>query len=307
MSHYRNDLAIVALSGGVGGARLARGLDAVCTDLTVVVNVGDDEVIYGLSVSPDLDTVVYTLAGVEGPHGWGLADDSFDAMDHLGNFGLDNRFQIGDRDLATNLFRTARLREGAALSSITAEIASAMGVGPRVLPATDHRVPTRVRSGTTWMPFQEYFVLRGASDAVDELRYEETDEAEAAPGVVEAIDRAKIVVIAPSNPPLSVWPILAIPDIRAAVQRASRVMAVSPLFAGRALKGPADRVMASLGLPAGNQGVADAYQGLVTDLVVDVGDADETIETDAAIHALDTRIADSMAASRFARALLELP
>ncbi len=307
MSDYRNDLAVVVLSGGVGGARLARGLDAVCTDLTVVVNVGDDDVIYGLFVSPDLDTVVYTLAGIEGSHGWGLADDSFDVMGHLGGFGLDNQFQIGDRDLATNLFRTARLREGAALSSITAAVASSMSVGPRVLPATDHRVPTRVRSGTTWMPFQEYFVLRGGTDVVDELRYEGADQAEAAPGVVEAIDRADIVVIAPSNPPLSVWPILAIPGIREAVQRSSRVMAVSPLFAGRALKGPADRVMASLGLPAGNQGVADAYQGLVTDLVVDVGDADEPVETEAAIHPLDTRIADRMAASRFARALLELP
>jgi len=307
MSDYRNDLAIVALSGGVGGARLARGLNAVCTDLTVVVNVGDDEVIYGLSVSPDLDTVVYTLAGVEGQQGWGLADDSFDVMGHLGDLGLDNRFRIGDRDLATNLLRTAQLRRGVPLSSITADITSAMGVDARVLPATDDAVPTRVRSGNTWMPFQEYFVLRGSTDHVDELRYQGAEVAEAAPGVVEAIDRAEIVVIAPSNPPLSVWPILAIPPIRAALERASRVMAVSPLFGGKALKGPADRVMASLGLPAGNQGVADAYQGLLTDLIVDSDDADELLETDAVVHALDTRIAEPAAAARFARSLLELP
>lgn len=307
MSEYRNDLAIVALSGGVGGARLARGLNAVCTDLTVVVNVGDDEVIYGLSVSPDLDTVVYTLAGLEGPHGWGLAEDSFDVMGHLGRLGVDNRFQIGDRDLATNLFRTARLREGMPLSSITADITSKMDIGARVMPATDDTVPTRVRSGSTWMTFQEYFVLRGSADRIDELHYEGAEAAAAAPGVVAAIDRAEIVVIAPSNPPLSVWPILAIPDIRTALERATRVMAVSPLFGGRALKGPADRVMASLGLPPGNQGVADAYDGLLTDFIIDIGDQDDSIRTGAAVHALDTRIAEPAAAARFARALLELP
>ncbi|MCP4247542.1 MAG: 2-phospho-L-lactate transferase, partial [bacterium] len=209
--------------------------------------------------------------------------------------------------LATNLFRTAQLRNGAPLSSITAHLVSTMGVEAQVLPATDHDVPTRVRSGTTWMSFQEYFVLRGSTDQVDELRYEGAEKAEAAPGVIEAIDRAELVVIAPSNPPLSVWPILAIPGIRAALERASRVMAVSPLFAGKALKGPADRVMASLGLPAGNQGVADAYQGLVTDLIVDSADADEPIATDAEIHSLDTRIAEPTAAARFARSMLELP
>lgn len=307
MSNYRKDLRVVLLSGGVGGARMARGLDAVCDDLTVVVNVGDDEVIYGLHVSPDLDTVMYTLAGTEGPEGWGLAGDTFDVMENLGVLGLDNRFRIGDRDLATNLFRTARLQEGRPLSEITAELAAGYGLTPRLLPATDRATPTRVRSGDTWMSFQDFFVLRRGQDRVDELRYEGADDADAAPGVLKAIEQAAVVVIAPSNPPLSIWPILAIPALRSALETATRIIAVSPLFGGRALKGPADRVMASLGLAAGNQGVADAYRDFITDLVVDLGDAGDTLDTSASVHAFDTRIAEPGAAARFADSLLSLP
>lgn len=307
MTGYRKDLPVALLSGGVGGARMARGLNAACTDLSVIVNVGDDEEIYGLHVSPDLDTVVYTLAGREGREGWGLAGDTFETMERIGRFGLDNRFSIGDQDLATNLFRTARLRAGASLSAITSDIAAHLGVTARVLPATDHAVPTRVRSGREWLSFQEYFVLRGGVDPVDELTFEGAGAAEPAPGVIDAIDRAGVVVIAPSNPPLSVWPILAIPGIREAMARAPRVIAVSPLFGGKALKGPADRVMAGLGLAAGNQGVADAYEGLIDDIVADHGDAAESIATPATVHHLDTRIAEPAAAARFARTLLELP
>ena len=156
------------------------------------------------------------------------------------------------------------------------------------------------------MAFQEYFVLRGARDEVHELSYHGADEAAAAPGVVKAIEQAACVVIAPSNPPLSIWPILAVPAIRSALAAAGRVVAVSPLFGGKALKGPAARVMADLGLAGGNQGVADAYRDLLTHLVVDISDADESLDTDAAVHALDTRIADPAAAAEFARALLEL-
>ncbi|MGI9647172.1 MAG: 2-phospho-L-lactate transferase [Acidimicrobiia bacterium] len=307
MSNYRKDLPVVLLSGGVGGARMARGLNAVCDDLTVIVNVGDDEVIYGLHVSPDLDTVMYTLAGTEGPEGWGLAGDTFSVMDDLGALGLDNRFRIGDQDLATNLFRTARLREGAPLSDITAELAVGHGLTARLIPATDRPVPTRVRSGDTWMSFQNYFVLRRGSDRVDELSFEGSEDAAPAPGVVKAIEQAAIVVIAPSNPPLSIWPILAVPPIRSALAAARRVIAVSPLFGGKALKGPADRVMASLGLEEGNQGVADAYRDLISDLVIDLGDATDSLATTARVHALDTRIADPAAAAQFARTLLDLP
>jgi LPPG:FO 2-phospho-L-lactate transferase len=307
MSHYRKDLPVVLLSGGVGGARMARGLDAVCDDLTVVVNVGDDEIIYGLHVSPDLDTVMYTLAGTEGPEGWGLAGDSFEIMEHLGALGLDNRFKIGDRDLATNMFRTVGLQKGTPLSEVTAELAASYGLTAHLLPATDQVTPTRVRSGDSWMSFQDYFVLRRGQDRVDELRYEGAEDAEAAPGLLKAIEQAAVVVIAPSNPPLSIWPILAVPAIRSALATATRVIAVSPLFGGKALKGPADRVMASLGLAAGNQGVADAYQNLITDLVVDLADAGDMLDTTASVHALDTRIADPAAAARFADSLLSLP
>lgn len=306
MSNYRNHLPVVMLSGGVGGARLARGLNAVCTNLTIVVNVGDDELIYGLAVSPDLDTVVYTLAGIEGPAGWGVSGDSFDVMEHLGSLGADNRFRIGDRDLATNLYRTAQLAAGVPLSSITAALTARLQIAARVVPATDQPVATRVRSGETWFSFQEYFVLRSAADQVDELDFRNATAALPAPGVVDAIDRSEVVVIAPSNPPLSVWPILAIPRIRAAIEQAKRVVAVSPLFGGKALKGPADRVMASLGLAPGNQGVIDAYPGLLTDLIVDIADRGEPLETDATVHALDTRIAEPAAAAEFARILLDL-
>ncbi len=307
MSSYRNDLEVVALSGGVGGARLGRGLDGICDRVTMVVNVGDDEFVHGLFVSPDLDTVVYTLAATEGPEGWGLAGDSFEVMAHLGSLGGDIRFRIGDRDLATNLYRTARLRRGDSLTAITADIAAAFGVGAAVLPVSDDRVPTMVRSGESWMSFQEYFVLRRNQDPVDELRFEGAETAVPGPGVVEAIRAASLVLIAPSNPPLSIWPILAIPGIRPALEQATRVVAVSPLFGGRALKGPADRVMAGLGLAPGNQGVADAYAGLLTDLVVDISDADQPVDTAARVHALDTRIADPGAAARFAGELLDLP
>jgi LPPG:FO 2-phospho-L-lactate transferase len=192
------------------------------------------------------------------------------------------------------------------LSAITAHIVSHLGVTARVLPVTDAPVPTRVRSGTEWMSFQDYFVLRAGADRVDELAFEGAGQALPAPGVVEAIEQAAVVVIAPSNPPLSVWPILAVPGIRDALSRARRVVAVSPLFGGKALKGPADRVMESLGLAAGSQGVADAYEGVISDLVADVADEGESIVTEAAVHHLDTRIADLDTAARFARALLEL-
>lgn len=286
---------------------MARGLAAVCRDLTVVVNVGDDDVIHGLNVSPDLDTVMYTVAEMEGPEGWGVADDEFTVMSALARLGADTSFRIGNRDLATNLARTARLRAGGTLSATTADLCRAHGVEPRILPATDDRVPTRVRTGTEWLSFQDYFVARSGRPPVDELAFENTDDATPAPGVLDAIGRADVVIIGPSNPPLSVWPILAIPGIRAAVAAAPRVVAISPLFGGEALKGPAARVMASLGLAPGNQGVADAYAGLLTDLVIDVADSGDAIDSDVAIHPAPTRIADPIAAAALARTVLELP
>jgi LPPG:FO 2-phospho-L-lactate transferase len=303
---------IVLLSGGVGGARLARGLAAVLApaDLTVVVNVGDDEDFYGLHISPDLDTVAYTLAGKEGPQGWGRAGDTFAVMGHLESLGLDARFRVG-ADLAANLLRTAVLRSGEPLSAATTRLAAGLEVRCRLLPATDDPLRTRLRLASgEWLAFQDYFVLRGHRDETTQVSYEGAASARPAPGVLEALAAAALVVIAPSNPPLSIWPILAIADIRGAVAAAGRVIAVSPLFGGRPLKGPADRVMASLGLPPGNAGVLAAYEGLLTDLVIDIGDRADAMALGGGrvrLHVADTRIADPTAAAGFARWLLELP
>lgn len=307
MSGYRNDRRVLLLSGGVGGARLARGFAGCACELTTVVNTGDDDRIYGLWVSPDLDTVLYTLAGLEADTGWGVRNDRFSVMGHLADLGHDTTFRLGDRDLATNLYRTGRLHEGVPLSQITDQLRSGLGIDSTVLPATDDPVPTRVRVGDEWISFQEYFVFRGHRDEVGELRYEGADDTHPAPGVIDAVRAASLVVIGPSNPPLSIWPILAIPGIREAVAAADRRVAVSPLLGGRAVKGPADRVMAQLGLRKGNQGVADAYGDLITDLVVDMADADEELETPATVHSADIRIASPERATKLASWLLDLP
>ncbi len=300
------------LAGGVGGARLARGLAAVIPSesLTVIVNVGDDDRIYGTHVAADLDTVTYTLAGLEGPHGWGVAGDTFAVLAALDTLGVDTSFRLGDRDLALCLRRTEMLDDGVPLSKVTREICAALGVPVTILPATDDRLRTRLNTTEAgWLAFQDYFVRRQHRDEVIELEYSGRAEARPAPGVIEAITSSETVFIAPSNPPLSIHPILAVDEIKEAVAAAARVVAVSPLFGGTALKGPADRVMASLGLPAGNAGVLAAYDGLLSDLVVDTADAADvdTLAGVVQIHATDTRFAEAEAAARFARWLLDLP
>ena len=303
---------VTLLSGGVGGARAARGFVAVVPrdDLTVVVNVGDDDTLHGVHVSADLDTVVYTLAGREGPFGWGLAADTYTVMDSMAATGIDTSFRIGDTDFGLCMARTLALGEGEPLSSIVARIADTFGVTTRVLPATDDHLRTRIRTASgEWLAFQDYFVLRRHRDEVIELAFDGAGDARPAPGVLDALQGADVVVIAPSNPPLSVWPILAVPGVREAVAAAPRVIAISPLFQGAALKGPADRVLRSLGLPAGNAGVLAAYDGLITDLVVDGGDEGDvtTLAGDVTIHATDTRIPTREASARLARHLLDLP
>lgn len=294
------------LSGGVGGARLARGLDQLDNvDLTIVVNVGDDEDIHGLHVAPDIDTVVYTLAGIEGPHGWGRSGDTFAANDEIGALGHDNTFRLGDRDLAMNILRTEAIRQGTSLSAFTAGVTKHLGLGATVVPATDDRQRTFVEIDTgDVLGFQEYFVLRQTRDTVAAVRFEGSPTP--APGVLEAIEHADMVFIAPSNPPLSIWPILAVAGIRDAVSRHDNVVAVSPLFGGKALKGPADRVMASLGLPPGNAGVLAAYEGVVNHLIIDDSDAADIpdLARDVAVSAMDTRISDAEAARRFCEEVL---
>jgi LPPG:FO 2-phospho-L-lactate transferase len=290
---------------------LARGLAALDdVDLTVVVNVGDDEVIYGLHVSPDLDTVIYTLAGVEGAEGWGLTADTFTVMKRLSLLRTETRFRIGDRDLATNLFRTQELLAGATLTDITARIATALAAPGTILPATENTLRTTIKTtDDEWLSFQEYFVMRGHQDEGADVRFDGAAAASPAPGVLTAIQSAEAVIIGPSDRPLSIWPIMAVKEIASAIEASDRVIAVSPLFGGRALKGPADRVMASLGLPDDNAGVVAAYGGLLHDLVIDTGDANQRAELGelgVKIHVGDTRIADPSAAWSFADWLVDL-
>ncbi len=290
---------------------MARGLAAVVATeaLTVVVNVGDDAEMYGAHVSADLDTVTYTLAGIEGPEGWGVRDDTFRTLEGLAAIGVDTAFRLGDRDLATCLARTTAMRAGTTLTEFTARLTSGLGIAARILPATDDRLRTRVHTGDgEWLDFQEYFVIRGHRDPVAGIRYDGADSALPGPGVIASIDDADLVVIAPSNPPLSIWPILAVPGVRDAVAAHDRVVAVSPLIGGRALRGPADRVMASLGLPPGNAGVAAAYDGLVDHLVVDSSDAvDIALGGDGLeVVATDTRIPTAAAAARLADEILAI-
>ncbi len=290
---------------------MARALRSVlpATSLTVIVNVGDDETIYGVHVSPDVDTVVYTLAGIEGPRGWGIADDTFAMLDHLAALGVDTTFRLGDRDLATCLFRTDVLAHGGTLSIATSRIATSLGADTEIVPATDDLLRTDVRiDDGSWLTFQDYFVARRHRDAVRDLRFRGGSSAQPPPGVVAAVATSDLVIIAPSNPPLSIWPILAVDELGDAVRSHERTVAVSPLFGGKPLKGPADRVMEGLGLHPGNVGVAEAYQGVITDLVIDRGDdVDVAVLRDRGlrVHVTDTRIAEPDAGRRFAHWLLE--
>lgn len=302
-------MKVVELSGGVGGARMARGLAGVDDlDLTVVVNVGDDLPTHGLYVSPDLDTVVYTLAGIEGEQGWGRAGDSFTTNAELARFGLDNRFQLGDLDLALKIYRTHRLAQGDSLSMITDSVRASLGIRATVLPATDDPLRTVVvTADDLTLSFQEYFVARGHRDHVRRLVFDGSDTAQPAPGVVAAIEAADTVVIGPSNPPLSIWPILAVDAISKAVRNHQSVIAVSPLIGGKTVRGPAAMVLADLGLGQGTPGVVASYRGLIDTLVVDSSDVAYVGNVDGvSVVAMDTLIPGQVEAERLARGILQL-
>lgn len=269
---------LVALAGGVGAARMLRGLAAVVppADITAVVNTGDDTVLHGLHISPDLDTVTYTLAGaINTATGWGLVDETWQAMEALERYGGITWFRLGDRDLATHLYRTQRLREGARLSDVAREVAAAWGVGVRLLPMSDDRVETRVTvEGEGELGFQEYFVGRRHSVPITAVRFAGVETARPAPGVLEAVAAAERVVVCPSNPVVSIGPVLAVPGVEQAVAaRREDVVAVSPIVAGSALKGPADRMLRELGHEATVVGVARLYAPLAATLVIDEADA----------------------------------
>jgi LPPG:FO 2-phospho-L-lactate transferase len=269
---------VAVLAGGVGAARLLAGLVRAVPpgEVTAIVNVGDDMVLHGLEISPDLDTVVYTLAGaIDLERGWGLAGETWQAMGTLGRYAGESWFALGDRDLGTHLYRTQRRSEGAALSTVTAEIAAAWGLELTVMPVSDDPVRTRLTlSSGDEIDFQDYFVRRRHSVAVSAVRFAGAPEARPAPGVLEAVAAADTVVVAPSNPIVSIGPVLAVPGVREAVTaRRSSVVAVSPLVGGRALKGPADRLMRELGHEDSVVGVARLYAPFAGTLVIDAEDA----------------------------------
>jgi LPPG:FO 2-phospho-L-lactate transferase len=265
---------VVLLSGGVGGARFARGLvEAVGgASVTVVGNVGDDLEVLGMSVSPDLDSIVYALAGLnDEERGWGRAGETWEALGTVSALGGEDWFRLGDRDLGVHLVRTQALRAGEPLSAVTGRLARALGIDAAILPATDDRLRTWLDTPAGSFPFQEWFVARGHRDEVDGVRFE--GEAAPAPGVLEAIEAADAILIAPSNPYVSIWPILAVPPIRAALaSRRVPAVAVSPLIGGRAVKGPADRMLARMAGGTTPEHVASCYEGLIDALVVDEAD-----------------------------------
>ena len=272
--------AVAVICGGVGAAKLLTGLQRVVdpATITAIVNVGDDLVLHGLHVSPDLDTVTYTTAGaVSRERGWGLEAESWQAMEMVAHYGGADWFSLGDRDLGTHLFRTDRLGQGATLAEVSAEIAHAWDLGFRLLPVTNDRLRTMVTTVDEGeISFQEYFVGRQHEVAVTAVRFDGAESCRPAPGVLEAIAEADRVIIAPSNPVVSIDPVLAVPGIRDAVaQRRSAVVAVSPIIGGRALKGPADRLMTELGRQPSALGVAEWYRDLIGTLIIDTVDADQ--------------------------------
>ncbi|MPY93255.1 MAG: 2-phospho-L-lactate transferase [Acidimicrobiia bacterium] len=269
---------ITTLAGGVGAAKFLAGLQLVRrpSELVALVNVGDDFVLHGLRISPDLDTVTYTLAGAINPEtGWGLAGETWAAMGALDRYGGESWFRLGDKDLATHLYRTQRRSEGATLSEVTAEITRAWGVGVRLVPISDDplaTVVTLLEGGD--VDFQDYFVRQRHDVPVAAIRVAGADQAAPAPGALEAIAEAEVLVIAPSNPIVSIGPVLAVPGVRAAVEAArERCVAVAPIVGGVALKGPADRLLRELGHESSVVGVARIYRRLCSVLVVDEADA----------------------------------
>ena len=281
-------MSVVVICGGVGAAKLLAGLMRVVPndELVAVANVGDDLELHGLHISPDLDTITYTTAGaVSTERGWGLEGETWQAMESLGRYGGVDWFGLGDRDLGTHLYRTHRLGQGASLSEVTAEITRAWGLDYQLIPVTNDRLRTMVTTVDEGeISFQEYFVRRRHDVAVTSVRFDGADGCKPSPGVVDAIESARRIVIAPSNPVVSIDPVLAVPGIREAIaNRRGDVVAVSPLIGGKALKGPADRLMTELGREASVVGVAGWYRDLIGTLVIDEVDAAEG----PAIEALD--------------------
>ncbi|MFV2039584.1 MAG: 2-phospho-L-lactate transferase [Acidimicrobiales bacterium] len=302
----------VVLAGGVGAARLLRGLVRAVDphDVTAIVNVADDIVLHGLHISPDLDTITYTLAGVDNTEtGWGLQGETWQAMEMLGRYGGIDWFNLGDRDLGTHMFRTQRLNEGATLAEVTREVTLAWGIAVTVVPVTNDALETRVTVVDDGeIGFQEYFVGRSHDVGVTGVRFVGAQSCTPAPGILEAIATAEVVMVAPSNPIVSIAPLLAVPGVRESlIARRDQVVAVSPIVAGKALRGPADRLMSDLGTEPSVVGVADMYAEFVGTLVIDTADAHQRASVEATglrCVVTDTIMSDPDVAAELCRTML---
>jgi LPPG:FO 2-phospho-L-lactate transferase len=285
---------VVALCGGVGGAKLALGLYCVLAprQLTVIVNTGDDFEHLGLSISPDLDTVLYTLGGIADPErGWGRAEETWTFMAALARLGGETWFQLGDRDLAMHVLRTQWLRDGGKLSGFVGQTTEALGISARVLPMSDDAVRTIVETSEGDLPFQHYFVRRRCEPAVKGIRFDNAAAAKPAPDILDLLQQPAVhaIVICPSNPYLSIDPILAVPGIRAALANsAAPVVAVSPIIGGRAVKGPTAKIMGEMGLAVNTPSIVAHYRGLIDGLVIDRADAADDSEANMPIMATPT-------------------
>jgi LPPG:FO 2-phospho-L-lactate transferase len=305
-------MKVTALAGGVGGAKLLVGLQRLLgADLTAVVNTGDDAVIYGVHVSADLDICTYWLAGIADTHrGWGIEGDTFAVVEGMRALGLDAWFNLGDRDFATCLLRTGRLASGSTLSETTGELARRLGVRARILPMSDDEVRTVIATGDgRSLDFQEYFVRERTAPEVIGVTFAGMAAAAPAPGVIASIQEADVVVVCPSNPLVSIGPILGIRGVREALRAHPRVVAISPIIKGAALKGPADRMLTSLGEEASAAGVARLYEDFTDVFVVDASDGDQVTRIEATgvkATSLDTIMSDHDAAERLAVEVLEL-
>ena len=271
---------IVALAGGVGGAKLADGIarSSSSPGLTVIVNTGDDFSLYGLKISPDLDTVCYTLAGIEQPKtGWGRAGETWETLEELRKLGGPDWFSLGNRDLATHLERTRRLKSGESLSRVTADFIQTWSAGAEVIPMSDDPVPTIVLTDQGELAFQEYFVQLACEPAVSGFIYQGAEKAQPAPGIIRAIKSADLIVICPSNPWVSIEPILAVPGIRSALEEQT-VIAISPIIGGKAVKGPAAKMYREMGISPSAAAVAQHYGELLDGFVIDKQDQQLIIE-----------------------------
>jgi LPPG:FO 2-phospho-L-lactate transferase len=298
----------------VGAARFLRGLVTRVepSDVVSIVNTGDDQIFYGVHVSPDLDIVTYTLSGrVDRARGYGLEGDRFDVIDALSGLGHESWFRLGDRDFATSLHRTLRLRDGAGLTEVTDEIREHFGLTTRILPMSDDACPTIVElEGNRRVHFEEYLARDGAPDEVRGVDLSEARTARPAPGVLDALGAAETILLCPSNPVVSIGPILAVPGVRDAIEKSGApVVAISPIVGGAPVKGPADRLMRGIGAEVSARGVAEFYRGLIDGFLIDVRDADLAADIEAMgirTRVLDTIMRDVSASARLAEAALAL-